>query len=46
MDQNLTQNDVAIKWAATTTSMIKKDNIRNPERGVVRLYNCIQVLIY
>lgn len=37
IDQYLSPNDVNLKWAATTQSMIKKDKARNPERGIVRL---------
>jgi len=28
--------DVNLKWAATTQSMIKKENFRTPKRGIVR----------
>ncbi len=30
LDSNLNSNDVTLKFAATTTNMIKKDNYRNP----------------
>jgi hypothetical protein len=43
LDNNLTSNDVNLKWAATTQNMIKKDNHRNPERGIVR-HQFIEVL--
>ena len=37
IDQSLSPIDVNLKWAATTQSMIKKDNYKIPERGIVRL---------
>ena len=36
IDQFLSPIDVNLKWAATTQSMIKKENFRTPERGIVR----------
>lgn len=36
VDEKFSALDVELKMAATTTNMVKRDNFRNPERGVVR----------
>ena len=43
--KTLNYEDVIIKWASTTT-IIDKKNLRNPERGIVRFAIFLKILVY
>ena len=44
LDEHFSNQDLELVWASTTKTMIRTDNIRNPERGIVR-YQFVESLV-